>query len=168
MFLLLFAHLRKMSCTQLWMKTGTAKKPKYLPIHSIRDRLKGTIPELDAILAFHALTGCDTVSFFAGHSKKTAWKTFTKEPNLISDLGSGELGESKEKKDLIDQELDKLVGMEEGKEMFQQYKDIVLAVESGVQSRQALKVCMNLIITGNPGTGKVQNKIISFLFHSIF
>jgi len=102
-------------------------------------------------------------------------------PNTLEltadDFGiGGELGESKEKKDLIDQELDKLVGMQDGKEMFQQYKDIVLAVESGIQSRQALKVCMNLIITGNPGTGKVQNKYINiifskfffFLFHPIF
>ena len=70
------------------------------------------------------------------------------------DFGIGnELGESKEKKDLIDKELDKLIGMKEAKEMFQEYKDIVTAVESGIQSRSALKVCMNLVITGNPGTG---------------
>jgi hypothetical protein len=43
--------------------------------------------------------------------------------------------------------------MKEAKEMFQEYKDIVTAVESGIQSRSALKVCMNLVITGNPGTG---------------
>ena len=30
----------------------------------------------EAIFPFHALTGCDTVSFFAKHSKKTAWKAF--------------------------------------------------------------------------------------------
>ena len=55
------------------MKAGTSKKPKYLPIHTIRERLKNSVSKIETILPFHAITGCDTVSFFAGHSKKTAW-----------------------------------------------------------------------------------------------
>ena len=39
-FLLLVSHFDKMSCKQLWMKAGTSKKPKYLPIHMIRENLK--------------------------------------------------------------------------------------------------------------------------------
>ena len=31
---------------------------------------------------FHALTGCDTVSSFAGHGKKTAWSTCKSLPEL--------------------------------------------------------------------------------------
>ena len=33
-FCLLIAHIEKMRCKQLWMKAGTSKKPKYLPIHN--------------------------------------------------------------------------------------------------------------------------------------
>jgi len=32
---------------------------------------------------FHALTGCDTVSSFARHSKKTAWATWIVFPELM-------------------------------------------------------------------------------------
>ena len=31
---------------------------------------------------FHALTGCDTVSSFVGHHKKTAWNTWNVLPEL--------------------------------------------------------------------------------------
>ena len=90
-FFLLVSHLDKMNCKQLWMRAGTSKKPKYLPIHTIRERLKETIPEVETILSFHAITGCDTVSYFAGHSKKTAWKTFTEHHMLLRNLGHGDL-----------------------------------------------------------------------------
>ena len=30
---LLIAHYSKMKCTQLWMKSGTSKKPRYIPVH---------------------------------------------------------------------------------------------------------------------------------------
>ena len=59
------------------MKAGASKKHKYLPIHTIRELLKVTIPEVETILSFYAITGCDTVSYFAVHSKKTSWKKFT-------------------------------------------------------------------------------------------
>lgn len=38
--------------------------------------------------------GCDTVSYFAGHSKKTSWKTFLEQPALLDGLGLGELTET--------------------------------------------------------------------------
>ena len=56
-----------MSCKQLLMRARTLRKPKYLPIHKICERLKETIPEVETILSFRAITGCDT-----GHSKKTS------------------------------------------------------------------------------------------------
>lgn len=76
MFFLLVSDFDKMIYKQLWMRTGTSKKPKYLPIHTVCERLRETIPELETILSFHAITGCDTVSYFAGYRKKTSWKTF--------------------------------------------------------------------------------------------
>lgn len=93
-FLLLVAHFDKMRCKELWMRAGTSKKPKYLPIHAIRERLNGTIPEVETILSFHAITGCDTVSYFAGHSKKTSWKTFTQHHMLLRNLGNGDLDDT--------------------------------------------------------------------------
>jgi len=37
---------------------------------------------VDVLIPFHALTGSDTTSFFAGHSKKTEWKVFEQHCNL--------------------------------------------------------------------------------------
>ena len=39
-----------------------------------------------ALLILHALTGCDTVSSFAGHGKKTAWANWTVLPELTNAL----------------------------------------------------------------------------------
>ena len=47
----------------------------------------------EAILAFHAITGCDTLSYFAGHTKKTAWKTFKDHWELLLELGNGLLND---------------------------------------------------------------------------
>ena len=93
-FCLLIAHIDKMRCKQLWMKAGTSKKPKYLPIHTIRERLKNSVCKIETILPFHAITGCDTVSFFAGHSKKTAWKAFAHHQKLLESLGDGNLDDT--------------------------------------------------------------------------
>ena len=41
----------------------------------------------DIILAFHAITGCDSTSQFAGISEKAAWKIFCSVPHLLSLLG---------------------------------------------------------------------------------
>ena len=45
----------------------------------------------ESILPLHALTGCDTVSFFAGIGKKSAWKIFKTDCHLLVNLGVGEL-----------------------------------------------------------------------------
>ena len=68
--------------------------PKYLPIHMIRENLKQTVPGVENILSFHAITGYDTVSYFADHSKKTSWKTFTEHHMLLRNLGNGDLDDS--------------------------------------------------------------------------
>ena len=74
------------------MRGGASKKkPKYLPIHSICERLKETILEVETILFFHAITGCDTVLHFAGHSKKTSWRTFKEHHMLLRNLGNSEM-----------------------------------------------------------------------------
>ena len=40
------------------------------------------IDQLRTIIAFHSLTGCNTVSQFAAIGKKTAWKMFTYSSSL--------------------------------------------------------------------------------------
>lgn len=47
----------------------------------------------DSLVAFHSLTGCDTVSQFCGMGKKTAWKIFLQHPELLTTLGNGDLTE---------------------------------------------------------------------------
>ena len=87
--LLLLAHYDRMGCTSLYMKAGTSKAPKYFPVHEIRNLLS---PDLvDTLLAFHAVTGCDSVSQFSCHGKKTAWKVFEQHHTDLVGLGRGPL-----------------------------------------------------------------------------
>ena len=86
---LLLAHFGKMPCKNLWLKAATYKKPKYFPIHELHQDLPKS--QIDLILAFHAITGCDSVSFIAGHLKKSAWKIFGTHYELLCDLGKAEL-----------------------------------------------------------------------------
>ena len=60
-------------CDESWLKTGTSEKPKYIPVHAIWKKLDFEQAQFDAMLSLHVITGCDTVSYFMGHSKKTEW-----------------------------------------------------------------------------------------------
>ena len=67
----------------LWLAFGTGKSFRYLAAHQIAASLG---PEMSCALPmFHALTGCNTVSSFAGHGKKTAWSTWKSLPELTED-----------------------------------------------------------------------------------
>ena len=46
------------------------------------------------LLAFHALTGCDTTSYIANHTKRSSWKIFKEHHGLLNKLGIGELTEA--------------------------------------------------------------------------
>ena len=88
---MLLGHYHRMTCSQLWFKTGTAKKRQYIPIHDIVDNMPFNADTRESILAFHALTGSDTTSYIAGYSKSSAWKTFQEYHHLLKNLGKGEL-----------------------------------------------------------------------------
>ena len=81
-----------MRCSKLWMKAGTFKKPKiyscahYPPTSNIQGM---SSCHLESLLAFHSLTGCDSVSHLVGHSKKAAWKVFQADSQLLRNLGTG-------------------------------------------------------------------------------
>ena len=54
------------------MSSGTAKAPTCISVYDIAlsDDLRHNI------IAYHAFTGCDTVSKFAGYGKTLTWKTY--------------------------------------------------------------------------------------------
>ena len=77
------------------MKSGRAKKRKYIPIKDVYSKLPSESDK--ALLAFHSLTGCDTTSYFAGHSKTTAYRTFRENYKLLNSLGDNDMTDEKVK-----------------------------------------------------------------------
>ena len=65
---------------ELWISFGSSKKVCYLPAHTIATSLG--LEKAGVLPMFHALTGCDTVSFFSGRGKKTAWDVWKVFPEL--------------------------------------------------------------------------------------
>ena len=63
--------------TEVWLSLGTGNRMRYVAAHEIARALGSQMSK--ALPFFHAFTGCDTVSSFAGKGKKTAlatWKTY--------------------------------------------------------------------------------------------
>lgn len=84
LLLLVFAHLLS---PEIWMKAGTAKKHRYIKVHDIK--MSNEI--LDGLLAFHAITVCDTNSQFTGIGKRTVWKVFQQCLHLLHNFGEDEV-----------------------------------------------------------------------------
>ncbi|CAC5391196.1 unnamed protein product [Mytilus coruscus] len=59
---------------EIWIAFATGKHFRYIPIHDIAQSLGPLQSRI--IPTFHAFTGCDTLSSFAGRGKKTAWDTW--------------------------------------------------------------------------------------------
>ena len=75
--ILAIAFAKKLEVEELWVAFGVGKHLHYHPIHKIASSL--TTQQREGLPFFHALTGCDTVSFFSGKGKKTAfqaWKCY--------------------------------------------------------------------------------------------
>lgn len=64
----------KIGCECLWLAFGTGNTFRYIDATAISDVL-GT-DKSRALPAFHALTGCDVTSSFAGRGKRTAWSAW--------------------------------------------------------------------------------------------
>lgn len=67
--ILSIAYLEKMASNISWMKGGMSKKPKYIPIYDVVEKLSGTLQFLETLIPLHALTGYDTVSSFWGQKE---------------------------------------------------------------------------------------------------
>eukprot|EP01050_Picozoa_sp_SAG11_P004060 SAG11_NODE_249_length_11637_cov_3.320073_5_plen_179_part_00 len=68
-----------------------------------------------------------------------------------------------EEKQNIAHEVQNLTGMAEGKELFEEITQRVMFVNSGGNPK-VLDVCLNMVVTGNPGTGKTTFSRIIFRF----
>ena len=68
---------------ELWIWFGTGQNQRYIPIHKLVDSLG---PHHISIPLFHAITGCDQVSFFVGRSKRASWKVWNKFEDLTNAL----------------------------------------------------------------------------------
>lgn len=86
---LLLAHFASINSDKVWMKAGTLKKQKFIPIYAVdaklRDALLGTLP------ALHAISGCDTTPLLTGHSKNSCFKVFIEHHSPLKELGRGDL-----------------------------------------------------------------------------
>jgi hypothetical protein len=68
---LAIGYFQKMTRTELWIVFGFWKNFRYIASLDIANFLGPG--KARARLAIHTLTGCDTLSFFAGRGKNTAW-----------------------------------------------------------------------------------------------
>jgi hypothetical protein len=73
-------HFYEQCLTELWIGFGSGKTFKEIPIHHICQQL-GT-QHCQALLFFHAYTGCDVTSAMFGIGKKTAWNAWLNFPDV--------------------------------------------------------------------------------------
>ncbi|KAJ8684780.1 hypothetical protein QAD02_020573 [Eretmocerus hayati] len=79
--LLLTAHHRDFAGSpSVWFHTGridrVSDKRRFIPIHILANKIGQQ--RSSALLALHAISGCDTTSSISGFGKKTVYETFTK------------------------------------------------------------------------------------------
>lgn len=88
--LVLLVHFKEFLTQELWMKVGNADSRRYIPVHDIHleVNLCRNLP------AFHALTGCDTTSQFAGLGKKTCWKVYQEYSHYLNGVGVDDFTET--------------------------------------------------------------------------
>ena len=68
------AFFEKLMLDELWIAFGVRKHYRYIPIHKICAELGSK--KSNTLPMFHALSGCDTVSFFNGKGKRSAWEAW--------------------------------------------------------------------------------------------
>ena len=69
----------------MWLKVGTSRNRKYIPVHDIFNNLPDGYHT--SLPSFHALTGSDSTSFIAYHSKQTTFELFLKHHGLLDGIG---------------------------------------------------------------------------------
>ena len=74
----LYAY-QKLNFDEIWVEYGSGKRTRWLPIHEYAYLLSE--PVCHAFPFWHVISGCDTVSQFAGKGKKTSYKAWIRTPN---------------------------------------------------------------------------------------
>lgn len=69
------ASVQRIDVMELWIAFGTGRNFRFLAAHEMARALGPD--RCIALPMFHAFTGCDTISCFAGRGKKTAWDTWS-------------------------------------------------------------------------------------------
>ena len=79
------AQTQLLADDELWLQLEQEEVLEhYLTTHEISTSLGPENPH--ALQMFHALKGCDTISTFAGHGKRTHWATWNALPELTDVL----------------------------------------------------------------------------------
>ena len=76
------SQFQYLGISELWIAFGVGKQFHYIPVHAIASQLGPD--KAGALLFMHSVTGCDTVSAFAGRGKKTAWDIWRVYPEITS------------------------------------------------------------------------------------
>ena len=92
--LLLLCHFNELP-TNTWMIAGTVQKPKNVHLPAVMEKHLSDPNLQDNLLAFHALTGSDTTSYFNGVSKQAAFHAYKDNSILLNGLGEGDLTDDK-------------------------------------------------------------------------
>jgi hypothetical protein len=71
-----------LALSELWIEIGTGQHRRWLPIHKYAALLGEET--CSAIPFWFSVTGCDTVSMFAGRGKKTCWNVWKSNPEVTS------------------------------------------------------------------------------------
>jgi len=72
--ILAVGHYHALGIDELLVSFGFGKHFRHIPIHAIANNIG---MKANALMFFHAISGCDTVSSFLGHGKKSAWLAWT-------------------------------------------------------------------------------------------
>lgn len=86
-------HFDKMKCEELWMEIPTPKAKQYLPLHHVASAIQSEARE--NLLAYHALTGCESTSYLYGVTKLGSWEIFTKHVHLLTNFRRDTFSEAK-------------------------------------------------------------------------
>ena len=89
----------ELGCKELWLRTGSKDRLRYIPLYEISIKVGPKICK--ALPEFHALTGSDATSAFAGVGKKRAYNIF--EDSEIHQESLSQLGQITLTEDVIKQ-----------------------------------------------------------------
>ena len=68
-------HFHDFHIEQFWISFGVGNHNCHTPVHAVANSLLAE--KSKAMMIFHAISGCDTVSSFLGKGKKSAWSAWT-------------------------------------------------------------------------------------------